>query len=116
MGLVAHASALLGEPVITRPPAITRDECIASGGEVVGDIGDGAVFQPDYVCDNSGAPPANTVVASPGEPIASDGEVCCGGDGTNDEAGTSDESSSSGQQLVPSFGMLIAIMMLAGMA
>ena len=59
---------------------ITRDECIEKGGEVVGDIGNGAIFDPDYVCENSGLPPTDIVKAGEGEPIAIEGEVCCGGD------------------------------------
>ena len=72
--LVVSASAELGDT------PITRDECTQKGGTVVGDIGNGAIFEPDYVCENSGMAPTHRVVAGPGEPIASEGEVCCGGD------------------------------------
>jgi hypothetical protein len=61
---------------------ISRQECISQGGQIVGDIGNGAIFEPTYVCDSNGMPPIAVVVASPEEPIATDGEVCCGdGDG-----------------------------------
>ena len=60
--------------------AITRDECTGRGGTVVGDIGNGAIFKPGYICESSGAAPTYTVVAKPDEPIALEGEVCCGGD------------------------------------
>jgi hypothetical protein len=61
---------------------ISRQECTDQGGAVVGDIGNGAIFDSAYVCDINGLPPTDIVVASPGEPIASEGEVCCGGTGT----------------------------------
>lgn len=35
----------------------------------------------DYVCESNGEPPIDTVVAGEGEPIATEGEVCCGGAG-----------------------------------
>lgn len=47
----------------------------------MGDIGNGAIHSPDYICDNNGLPPTDVVVADPGEPIAIEGEVCCGGTG-----------------------------------
>lgn len=61
---------------------ITRQECVDQGGVVVGDTGNGAIFDPGYVCDIDGLPPTDVVVAAPGEPIAIEGEVCCGGTGT----------------------------------
>lgn len=59
-------------------PNITTAECEAQGGEVVGDIGDGAVHRPDYVCP-SGAPPIGSIAnnAAAGEPVAIEGSVCC---------------------------------------
>ncbi|KAL3913370.1 MAG: hypothetical protein SGILL_006520 [Bacillariaceae sp.] len=57
---------------------LTRQECTNQGGVVVGDIGNGAIFQPSFTCESNGLPPIDTVIASPGEPIATDGEVCCG--------------------------------------
>ena len=58
---------------------ISRQECIDKGGEVVGDIGNGAIHQPDYLCPTNGEAPSDTVFALDGEPIAIEGEVCCGG-------------------------------------
>ena len=65
--------------------AISRQECLAQGGEIVGDIGNGAIFLPDYVCVIDGLPPTDVVVAGFNEPIAIEGEVCCGGNGTGIE-------------------------------
>jgi hypothetical protein len=61
--------------------SISRQECQDQGGQVVGDIGDGAIFGADYICENNGLPPTDPVMASSGEPIAIEGEVCCGGTG-----------------------------------
>jgi hypothetical protein len=57
---------------------ISRQDCIDQGGQVIGDIGNGAIFLPTYVCERNGLPPTDVVIASPGEPVATDGEVCCG--------------------------------------
>lgn len=43
---------------------------------MVGDIGDGAVHRPEYVCP-SGHPPLGSIVAGAGEPIGVEGAVCC---------------------------------------
>lgn len=51
---------------------MTVEECEARQGTVVGDIGDGAVHRPDYVCP-SGEPPIGTV------PSGIEGAVCCPG-------------------------------------
>jgi hypothetical protein len=58
--------------------AMSRQECQEAGGTVVGDIGNGAIFEDDYVCESNGQPPIAVVLAAEGEPIASEGEVCCG--------------------------------------
>ncbi|MFK8083530.1 MAG: hypothetical protein AB8B97_24885 [Granulosicoccus sp.] len=56
---------------------LSRAECEAmEGGTVVGDIGDGAIFAPEYRCE-SGLRPIGLVTALDDEPIATDGEVCC---------------------------------------
>jgi hypothetical protein len=52
-------------------PEMTTEACESQGGSVVGDIGDGAVHRPDYVCPN-GSPPIGTV------PLGVEGSVCCG--------------------------------------
>ena len=57
---------------------MTRQECVDDvPGVVVGDIGNGAVFQPDYRCESNGQPPVAVVIPTADEPIATDGEVCC---------------------------------------
>ncbi len=53
------------------------EECDAAGGRVVGDIGDGRVYRSGYLCDN-GEAPLGTISYRDGEPIATDGAVCCG--------------------------------------
>lgn len=58
-------------------PELTAAECEAQGGTVVGDIGDGAIHQPGYVCPDSGAAPIGSIVADPGGPVAVEGSVCC---------------------------------------
>jgi hypothetical protein len=59
-------------------PSISTADCEAQGGEVVGDIGDGAVHRSDYVCA-SGGPPIGSIAnnAAAGEPVAVEGSVCC---------------------------------------
>jgi hypothetical protein len=58
-------------------PQLTSADCEAQGGTVVGDIGDGAIHRPDYVCPDSGEAPIGSIVAEGGEPIAIEGAVCC---------------------------------------
>ena len=53
------------------------EECEAAEGRVVGDIGDGRVHRADYLCDNSEAP-LGTISYKDGQPIATEGAVCCG--------------------------------------
>lgn len=57
-------------------PSISKTDCEAQGGEVIGDIGDGAIHRPDYVCA-SGAAPLGSIAASEGDAIAVEGSVCC---------------------------------------
>jgi hypothetical protein len=57
-------------------PLITSTECQGGGGTIVGDIGDGAIHRPDYLCEN-GQPPTGTIRAEGDEPIAIEGAVCC---------------------------------------
>ena len=62
---------------------ISRTECESQGGQVISDIGNGAIFQPEYVCENSGQPPTDAVVVAPQNdnnanvPMPIEGEVCC---------------------------------------
>ena len=56
---------------------MTADQCTAAGGEVVGDIGDGAIHRPDYRCPTSGEPPLGPIQSEPGQPVAIEGAVCC---------------------------------------
>jgi hypothetical protein len=57
-------------------PTITAQDCEAAGGTVVGDIGDGAIHRPEYVCA-SGVAPTGAIRAPEGEPMAVEGSVCC---------------------------------------
>lgn len=57
--------------------ALTAAQCEAEGGKVVGDIGDGAIHAPGYVCPESGKAPLGSIAAEPGGPIAVEGSVCC---------------------------------------
>lgn len=60
----------------TERASLTRAECEARGGRVVGDIGDGATQRPDYKCEGGQAPLGN-IKAAEGEPVAVEGAVCC---------------------------------------
>lgn len=55
---------------------LTVGACLDAGGEVVGDPGDGSVFQPDYVCA-SGDSPLGILDFEPGMPFPRNGGVCC---------------------------------------
>lgn len=57
--------------------APTAEECEASGGRVVYDIGDGAIHRPGYRCPGSGQPPIGPIRFEPGKPIPIEGAVCC---------------------------------------
>lgn len=63
-------------PATTAKPTLTQAQCEAQSGHVVGDIGDGAVHRPDYVCP-SGKPPVGTIAPEAGAPMAVEGSVCC---------------------------------------
>lgn len=82
---VSESPAEGAEPEDTPPPAdtaapgrraLTSEECTAQGGQIIGDIGDGAIHQPAYVCP-SGDVPVGNVVASGEGPTAIEGSVCC---------------------------------------
>src|SRR5687767_10540519 len=60
----------------TERAALTAEACEASGGKVVGDIGDGAIHRPEYRCP-SGAEPSGDIRAPEGAPMAVEGSVCC---------------------------------------
>jgi hypothetical protein len=64
---------------ISKRILITRSQCLALDGVEVGDIGDGRIHRPDYLCENQ-RPPLGTIRAESGEPIATEGSVCCGAD------------------------------------
>jgi len=72
-------------PEPTDRPLVTSTECQAQGGSVVGDIGDGAIHRPEYRCAN-GQPPLGTIKAEQGEPVATEGAVCCGSGPTSEPA------------------------------
>ena len=57
-------------------PFITRAQCEAGGNTIFGDAGDGAIHDADYICP-SGAAPIAQIMFLEGEPIATEGEVCC---------------------------------------
>jgi hypothetical protein len=83
LGLLLAAGCCEGpapepEPQPSERPLVTSTQCEAQGGSVVGDIGDGAIHRPDYRCAN-GKAPIGTITAEQGEPIATEGAVCCGG-------------------------------------
>lgn len=58
---------------------LTASECVDAGGAVVGDIGNGAIFEPDYVCESNGEAPTARIKAEEGGPMGVEGSVCCGG-------------------------------------
>lgn len=66
-----------GTPDGEERPELTAAACEAQGGKVIGDIGDGAIHQPNYRCPDSGEAPIGSIVADPGEPVAIEGAVCC---------------------------------------
>jgi hypothetical protein len=66
-----------GETPSGERPEMTAAECEAQKGKVVGDIGDGAIHKPDYVCPESGKPPIGTIKPEPGGAVAVEGSVCC---------------------------------------
>jgi len=87
-----------GDNEPTFRPELTRQECRDRGGVVVGDIGNGAIHRDDYICDSSGEPPIGEIVPAAGEPIAIEGEVCCGGGGS---VGTNSIICPDGQKPIP---------------
>ena len=85
----------------TSRPELTRQECRDRGGVVVGDIGNGAIHRDDYTCESSGEPPIGAIfpaAGAAGEPIAIEGEVCCGGGGS---VGTKSIICPDGQKPIP---------------
>jgi hypothetical protein len=62
----------------TKLPELTDGECAELDGLIVGDIGDGAIHEPGYVCESNGLPPLGTVIGNQSSAMATDGEVCCG--------------------------------------
>jgi len=72
----APADAADAPPAAAERPQLTADECTAQGGNVVGDIGDGAIHRADYVCP-SGAAPTGSIRSEGDEPVAVEGSVCC---------------------------------------
>lgn len=58
--------------------SISAADCEAQGGTVVGDIGNGAIHKPDYVCPETGVAPLGSIAPAEGEPVATEGAVCCG--------------------------------------
>jgi len=76
--MVSTVAVMMTTAPMTVSGQITRQECTDTfGGTIVGDIGNGAIFSPNYRCEQSNEPPIDVVVPAEGEPIASEGEVCC---------------------------------------
>jgi hypothetical protein len=84
MGCGAPAAAPPREPAPAPAPesteperqGLTSEQCEAQGGEIVGDIGDGATRRPDYLCPG-GKPPTGNVAPPEGGPMPVEGAVCC---------------------------------------
>ena len=88
---------------------VSRQECEEQGGQVVGDIGDGAIFGSDYLCEVNDLPPTDIVFSNSGEPIAIEGEVCCGGtgDGLAHTSETPDREEYTRQECLDSGGVVV---------
>lgn len=65
-----------GEQLAPERAKVTKEQCEAQGGSIVGDIGDGATGRPDYVCP-SGKPPLGNIAPPAEGPVAIEGAVCC---------------------------------------
>lgn len=85
-GLTACVTKVSDQPrVVSASPGLgsmpgmlmSVEECGAAGGRVIGDIGDGRVHRADYLCDTGDAP-LGTIIYKDGEPITTEGAVCCG--------------------------------------
>ena len=57
-------------------PFITRAQCEADGNTILGDAGNGAINDVDFICP-SGVAPIAQIMFLEDEPIATEGEVCC---------------------------------------
>ncbi len=64
------------EPGSPNRPELTSEDCTAHGGQVIGDIGDGAVYEEAYMCP-SGEPPTGNIVPGNESSQAVEGAVCC---------------------------------------
>jgi len=64
------------EPDGAPAPTLTSAQCAAQGGSVIGDIGDGAIYGPEYRCA-SGAAPIARIVYLEDDAIPTEGAVCC---------------------------------------
>ena len=64
------------EPGGPSRPGVTEEECTTQGGQIIGDIGDGAVYQEAYMCP-SGTPPIGNIVTNDQGPARIEGAVCC---------------------------------------
>lgn len=79
-GCANRSAAAPETPAPTTAPAerstLSGAACKEQGGQVVGDIGDGAIRRPEYRCA-SGLAPIADIRPSEGEPAAIEGAVCC---------------------------------------
>ena len=73
---ISPVGTLGGNQPFAERPSITTRQCVAKGGEVVHDPGDGRVHRKNYLCKN-GKPPIGTIRFEDGEPISFEGSVCC---------------------------------------
>lgn len=71
---VGSADAAAGQEQKT----LSNAECVAAGGVVVGDPGNGSTHRSDYLCEQTGEPPIAIIMPAEGEPIPIEGAVCCG--------------------------------------
>lgn len=55
---------------------LTYQDCLDEGGSIVGDPGDGSVFEADYLCPD-GQSPLGILDFEPGMPFPKNGGVCC---------------------------------------
>lgn len=75
VGMGCHSNKNL--PTRMENQTLTPEQCRKEGGDLVGDIGNGAIHRQDYVCQRTGKPPLGVINYDGNGPIAADGAVCC---------------------------------------
>jgi hypothetical protein len=76
-GIFLFAACSSDDPTFPVDEDLTAAVCLAHGGVLIGDGGDGTVLRPDYLCPNSGVAPFGKIVPVEGEPTGVEGAVCC---------------------------------------